>query len=220
MSINPAPEAKPSNRIRIRSWLRKHDRVTVTIGEWPVANPTVTVKLMGAWRWVVFFVMVPASIGFVIWAFTWAKDPIYLIPLLVLLNFGVLSVSGPAVHEWTDHVVAPAIAQAAKDLGTEVSHNVWRLDPARVGDLAANLVALASIDKARDLGSTRTSDLDHERTIIGLAGPTLRAYLRPRLSATEHHNEPLGLADPELPTSEAWPTLPNSSEGWNQPRNS
>lgn len=219
MSITPASGSKPAAGVRFRAWLRKHDRITVTIGEWPAANPIITVKVMGFWRWLVFLATVLTSIGIVVAAWRSTTDAVYLIPVLALIVIGVLSIGGPASHEWTDHVVAPAIAELAKDLGTEVSHNVWRLDTSRVGDLAANLVQLANLDKARDLGDTRTADLDHERSMIGLAGPILLPYLRPRLTATEHHNEPLGLADAEPPTSDAWPTLPSPDEDWKQPRN-
>lgn len=219
MSIRTAPEERPRLSVRLRSWLQRHDRITVTIGDWPVSNPTVTVTMMALWRWVVVFTLVPASIGVALLTLGPAQGFEFLIPILVLVNIGVLSVSGPSHHEWTDRLVAPAIAQLAKDLGTEVSPKVWRLGPSQVGDLAANLVRLAAVETTRGLGVNRASDLDHERTVIGLAGPTLLPYLRPRLTAAEHRNEPLGLADAEPPTSHAWPTLPGPDENWKQPRN-
>lgn len=218
MSNNPSSDDRSGVGRRFRAWLRSHDRITVTIGDWPAASPPVTVRLMAFWRWLMLLVMVPSSIGVVLWAFlSQDGDLSLLVFVLLLLNFVVLSVRGPVSHEWTDRLVAPAIAAAAKDLGTEVSRNVWQLDTARTGDLAANLVQLAALEKARNLGKGPATALDHERAVIAAAGTTLLPYLRPRLTAAEHGNEPLGITDSQTPTSTAWPTLPSQEEPWRQP---
>lgn len=219
MSIKPTADGRPGVGVRFQAWLRRHDRIRVTIGDWPATSPPVTVRLMAFWRWLILLVMVTLSIAVVVWVFFVKDDDLLLlISVLLLCNFVVLSLRGPMSHEWTDRLVAPAIAAAAKDLGTEVSHNVWRLDPDRVGGLAANLVELAALEKVRNLGRARVTDLDHERAVIKTAGPTLLPYLRPRLTAAEHGNEPLGIAEAASPTPEAWPTLPGQDEPWQQPR--
>lgn len=219
MSSKPPVDGSPATGVRIQAWLRKHDRIRVTIGDWPAASPPVTVRLVAFWRWLVAAGMVLVSIAAVVavWSLR-AQDLLLIIMVVLVANFAVLTMRGPRVHEWTDRLVAPAIAAAAKELGTEVAPNVWQLDPDRADGLAANLIGLAALEQVRNLGTAGVSELDHERAVIKEAGPILLPYLQPRLTAAEHGHEPLGIAESTPPTSDVWPTLPGPDDPWQQPR--
>lgn len=218
MTGNPASDHKPARADRFRVWLRQHDRVTVSIGTWPAANPIVTVRTFALWRWVVAVGASAIGAAIIVGALAKGEDVGAVLPFLALFGASILLVWGPTSHEWTDHLVAPAIARAARDLGTEVSVGVWRITGPDKGELAANLVALAAHDTGRNMDPGSISAIDRERQAIQLAGPVLSRYMVANLTAAEHGNEPLGAVESDPLTPGTWPTLNPPDGEWRQPQ--
>jgi hypothetical protein len=214
MTGNPAPEVKPALADRVRGWLRKHDRVTVSIGTWPAANPIVTVRLFAPWRWVVAGVAAAVAAAMIVGALVKGEDVVAVLPFLAIFGFSILMVWGPTSHEWTDHVVAPAGARAARDLGTEVSPGVWRITGPEKGELAANLKSMAALDTGRNVDPDPMPAIEREREAIRMAGSVLSRYLVAKLTAAEHGNEPLGAVESDPLTPGTWPTLDPPDGTW------
>ena len=214
MTGNPAPEFKPALADRVRGWLRRHDRVTVSIGTWPAANPIVTVRLFALWRWLVAAAAAAIATAIIVGALAKGEDVGSVLPFLGLFGVSILMVWGPTSHEWTDHVVAPAVARAARDLGTEVSPGVWRITGPEKGELAANLKSMAALDTGRNIDPDPMPAIEREREAIRMAGPVLSRYLVAKLTAAEHGNEPLGAVESDPLTPGTWPTLDPPDGTW------
>lgn len=214
MTGNPAPEFKPALADRVRGWLRRHDRVTVSIGTWPAANPIVTVRLFALWRWLVAAAAAAIATAIIVGALAKGEDVGSVLPFLGLFGVSILMVLGPTSHEWTDHLMAPTIARAARDLGTEVSPGVWRITGPDRAQLAENLALLAALDSGRNVDPGAISAVEREREVIGMAGPVLSRYLVAKLTAAEHGNEPLGAVESDPLTPGTWPTLDPPDGTW------
>lgn len=216
MTGKPDSEFKPAAADRFRAWLRKHDRVTVSIGTWPAANPIVTVRLFALWRWLVAAAAAAIATAIIVGALVKGESVGSVLPFLGIFGASILMVLGPSSHEWTDHLMAPTIARAARDLGTEVSPGVWRITGPDRAQFAESLAILAAHDSGRNMDPGAISAIEREREAIRMAGPVLSRYVVAKLTADEHGNEPLGAVESDPLTPGIWPTLDPPDGQWRQ----
>jgi hypothetical protein len=211
------PSAAPGLPERVRAWFDQQARLKVTVGTWPTSTPPTTFSYMSGQRRVVVGVVISLAVVAATFALviTW---PIIMLPLMLLFAQVVRLL--PVGGTWTDGCVAPAVARAAEDLGTQTRTYEWRIAGAPAAALGAELISLQKLPSATRRDGARPTAVDDERSYIAAAGPALRRYLRPVLTAGEHGNEPLGMVDDAAPLASGapWPVLESGDPTWDQPR--
>lgn len=216
-SSDSAPPPAPSLRERRRAWFDRRARLKVTVGTWPANLPPTNYSYLSGERLVFISVVVSISVVAAIAAIVIAW-PLTLLVLALLFN--VLVRAQPEAGLWTDRCMAPALARAAQDLGTQTDKHEWRVTGARAVALAADVARLQGLPTPTRPDGTYPTAIDYERLHNAAAGPVLRRYLRPVLTAGEHGNESLGMVDDAAPLAPGapWPVLESGNSTWDQPR--
>ncbi|PKQ31463.1 MAG: hypothetical protein CVT62_08730 [Actinobacteria bacterium HGW-Actinobacteria-2] len=210
------PSAVPSLPERVRAWFDQQARLKVTVGPSPASTPPTTFSYMSGQRRVVVGVVISLAAVAAVFALAIAW-PIIILPLMLL--FAQVIRLLPVGGTWTDGCVASAVARAAEDLGTQTGKYERRIVGAPAAALGAELIRLQRLPSATRRDGARPT-ADDERLHIAAAGPVLRRYLRPVLTAGEHGNEPLGMVDVAAPLAPGapWPVLESGNPTWDQPR--
>jgi hypothetical protein len=214
-AIGSAPGRTPSLRERRRAWFDQRARLKVTVDTWPASAPPTTFSYhSGQRRTVVKVALVVAGVASIVALFIAPPLIVFVLPVL----FNVVVRALPEEGLKTDRCVAPAVAKAAQDLGIQTGTREWRLAGTPAAELAAELIALRDLPSPKRPDGAYPTAVDHERADIAAAGPILRRYLRPVLTAAEHGNEPLAIADdaPPLAPGDPWPLLNSGAPQWDQ----
>ncbi|MCE1174039.1 MAG: hypothetical protein LWW77_05450 [Propionibacteriales bacterium] len=206
----------PSLRERRRAWFAERARLKVTVDPWPASAPPTNFSYHSGQRRTVIKVTLAVALVASIAAIFIAPP---LIAFVVIIAFNVVMRALPDEGIWTDRCIAPAVARAAQDLGIQTGPREWRVTGAPAVELATEVVTLRDLPSPTRPDGAYPTAVDRERADIAAAGPILRRYLRPVLTASEHGNEPLVIADdaPSLAPGDPWPLLNSGAPQWGQP---
>jgi hypothetical protein len=213
----PAVPPAPSRRERRREWFDRRARLKVTVDTWPASAPPTNYSFHSGQRQLVIKVALAVSVLAAI-ATLFVAPP--LIVLVIAILFNVVMRALPTPGMWTERCVAPALARAAEALGTQTGTREWLITGEPAVALGAELSHLQQLPSPTRPDGAYPTPLDIERQHLAAAGPILRQYLRPVLTAREHGNEPLGVIDDSAPLApgDPWPLLDSGAPQWTQPR--
>ncbi len=198
--------------------LRDRDVVTVTVGEWPAATPAVRFSYTSGWRKAITPTGMVVCLGLGVWAVLGGVWQLVMFPALLVLQFLIFYSTS---FDWIDRLMGPTVLRAAQALGTETGERTWTVTGAHAHDLAGEVRAWMFYNRPDRVLGADVPPIELERRYIATAGPVLRTYLQPILTAAEHGNEPLMLdesgPDEQRQPGDPWPLLGSAAPEWHQP---
>lgn len=198
--------------------LRDRDVVMVTVGEWPATSPAVRFTYTSGWRKSITPTGIAVALGLGAWAVLGGVWQLAMFPALLLVQFLVFYSTS---YDWIDRLMGPTVLRAAQALGTEAGARTWKVTGPAAHDLAWEIRAGMLYNRPDRVLGAELPPVESERRYIATAGPILRRYLQPILTAAEHGNEPLMLGDSHLEEQhqpgDPWPLLDSKAPEWRQP---
>lgn len=198
--------------------LRDRDVVTVTVGEWPATSPAVRFTYTSGWRKAITPTGMAVCLGLAAWAVLGGAWQLVMFPGLLLVQFLVFYSTS---YDWIDRLMGPTVLRAAQASGTESGERRWQVTGAHAHELAGEVRAWMYYNRPDHGQGAELPAIELERRYIATAGPILRRYLQPILTAAEHGNEPLMLdesrPDEQRQHGDPWPLLDSAAPEWHQP---
>lgn len=195
------------------AWIHRLDELVFVLLPW---RPGATFLVYrSGWSRVRQIVLAVAAAGWYVGAFGLGVDTAFAMAVGAVLILVFVLGTKPRPIRLADRLLVEAVSRAALQLGTERKPGWWRIRGPVAGALGRDLRDLSRLPWPLPTGADPA--VAREEQVIAAAGPELRAFLQPILTAHEGY-EPTSIEVESAQTgsdqaSQQWPVLrPDSAE--------